>query len=159
MKIITKNWTILVLIISSFAILVALIAENIFGYLPCKMCLYQRYPYYMIIIISAFFLLLRNENNMVLLLIIEILLLIGLFFALWHVGIENQILIGPSGCSNIIKNAESVNELRTIITNRPIVFCDEVNWSFLGISFAIYNSLLLFALLIFNSIFLFKKND
>ena len=96
---------------------------------------------------------------MVLLLIIEILILTGLFFAIWHVGIENHLLTGPMGCSNIINNVNNIEELKTILTNKPIVFCDEVNWSFLGISFAIYNSLLQFLLLITNSMFIIKKND
>jgi len=159
MKIIYKNWTYIVLLISILAISIALIAENFFGYLPCKMCLYQRYPYYALIGITTIFVLLKNENNMVLLLIIEILILTGLFFAIWHVGIENHLLTGPMGCSNIINNVDNIEELKTILTNKPIVFCDEVNWSFLGISFAIYNSLLLLVLLTINSILLFKKND
>ena len=38
------------------AISIALIAEYIFNILPCKMCLYQRYPYYFIISILDYFL-------------------------------------------------------------------------------------------------------
>ena len=52
---IKKNWAIIVLLISSTAILSALIAEYLFDILPCQMCLYQRYPYYFIILFSIIY--------------------------------------------------------------------------------------------------------
>ena len=52
MKKIKNNWTVIVFIISFLAISSAITAEFFFEILPCKMCLYQRYPYYFIIFVS-----------------------------------------------------------------------------------------------------------
>ena len=46
----------------------------------------------------------------------------------------------------------------TLILNAPIVNCNEVNWSVLGISITVYNAILQFVLLSINTIYLFKKN-
>lgn len=156
---IEKNWIYLIITISSIAILTAFIAEHLFKILPCKMCLYQRYPYYILILVSFIFLFLKNKNNKIYYILVEILLLIGIFFSLWHVAIENNLISGPPGCAISLENFDSNLSLKEYIINRPIVSCNEVNWTFLGISFAIYNSLLQIALLIINSIFMLKQRN
>ena len=55
MNYIIRYWAIVVFILSAIAISSALIAEYVFNLLPCKMCLYQRYPYYFIISIFILF--------------------------------------------------------------------------------------------------------
>ena len=157
MKIIGKNWTFIIFVVASIAILTALIAQYNFNLLPCKMCLYQRYSYYALIIISGIFLILKNNDNKVFYLTAEILIIIGLFFAIWHVAIENNIISGLEGCSFIIENINDFADLKDYISKGPIVFCNEVNWSFLGISFALYNSVLQIVLLSINTVYLFKK--
>lgn len=153
-----KYWCLIILFISISVILTALIAEYFFLIQPCKMCLYQRYSYYLLIIISGLFLLLKKESDKIYLLITEILLICGLFVSLWHLGIENQLINFPSGCSNSIEDINNINDLKDQIIDSPLVMCNEINWSFLGISMVFYNSLLQFSLLIFNSIYL-KNNS
>ena len=46
------------------------------------------------------------------LLITEILLIFGLFTSLWHLGIENQLINFPSGCSSSIENINDINNTR-----------------------------------------------
>jgi len=152
-----KNWALIILLLSIIAILSALIAQYIYFIHPCKLCIYQRYPYYFLILISCFFLLLKEQNNKIYFLIIEVIFAIGLFFSIWHVAIENNLISDIIGCSASIENIDNVSELKKSIINKPLVMCNDINWSFLGISFAIYNSLLQFGLLIINSIFLVKK--
>ena len=152
-----KNWALIILLLSIIAILSALIAQYIYFIQPCKLCIYQRYPYYFLILISCFFLLLKEQNNKIYFLIIEVIFAIGLFFSIWHVAIENNLISDIIGCSASIENIDNVSELKKSIINKPLVMCNDINWSFLGISFAIYNSLLQFGLLIINSIFLVKK--
>ena len=87
-----KNWALIILIIAIVAIATALIAEHIFNILPCQMCIYQRYSYYSLIILSIIFLLLKKQNSSIYYLLVEIMLIVGLFFSLWHIGIENHTL-------------------------------------------------------------------
>ena len=110
-----------------------------------------------LIILSAIFLLLKKQNDRFYYLTAEIILIIGLFFSIWHVGIENNLINGPVGCSSSIKDINNIIDLKKHIINTPIIACDQINWAFLGISFAIYNTLLQLALLAANSIFLIKK--
>ena len=154
-----KNWIVVVFITSLIVITVALTAEYLFNILPCEMCYFQRYSYYFLIIMSGLYLLFSLPQNKIYYLLVEISLIIGLFFSLWHVGIENNLISGPTGCSEDLKNIYNKEELKNFIFNKPIMSCNEVNWSFLGISVAIYNSLLQIVILTINSKLLFKKDD
>ena len=141
MKIIEKNWPVIVLIISSIAILSALVAEYVFNILPCQMCLYQRYPYYFIIIISLIYFFSKIISLKLYYWISATLFGIGLFFAAWHVGIEQKILPGLSGCSNIINLSQSLTKLKEQILNQNIIICDQITWSIFGLSAATINSI------------------
>ena len=79
---------------------------------------------------------------------------IGLFFSVWHVGIEQKILPGLSGCSSIINLSQSLTELKEQILNQSIIVCDEITWAFMGLSAATLNTMLLTFLLVINTIFL-----
>ena len=150
MNTLKKYWIVIVLITSVIAISIALIAEYFFEILPCKMCLYQRYPYYFIIIFSLIYLFTKKTPLAWYYWIINFSFIIGLFFSLWHVGIEQKILPGLSGCSNIIEKTSSLKNLKEQIINQNIINCNEITWSFMGISMATYNSLLLMMLLLLN---------
>ena len=151
---IDKSWPIIVLIISLIAILSALVAEYIFKILPCQMCLYQRFPYYFIIIFTLIYFSPIKIPLILYYWINTISFAIGLFFSAWHVGIEQKILPGLSGCSNTINLSQSLTELKEQILNQNIVACDEITWSIFGLSAATINSILLIFLLLINTILL-----
>ncbi len=153
---IKKNWAIIVLAISSIAILSAFIAEYLFDILPCQMCLYQRYPYYFIILFSIIYIITKKIPLLWYYVIISISFVVGLFFSSWHIGIEQKILPGLSGCSSIVNTSQSLSRLKEQILNQNIVTCDEITWSFMGFSAATLNSFLLILLLLINTTFLIK---
>ena len=156
MKIIKNNWVLIIFLISIFAITSALTAEYVFKILPCKMCLYQRYPYYFIIIISLIFFYIKKLLYIWHLLLIECALCYGIFYATWHVGIEKKILSGLSGCSTSFDKTNSLKELKNQLLNQAIITCDEISWTILGLSAATINALVLLFLIIFNTIFLIQ---
>ena len=80
----------------------------------------------------------------------------GLFYAFWHVGIENKILPGPSECSAELKLSNNVSELKDQIMSKPVISCEEVIWSFFGISAATINAFIVLAIFIINAIYLYK---
>mgnify|MGYP001381705640 CR=1 FL=1 len=157
MKNIKDYWAAVILIISIIVIAIALIAQYLYNILPCKMCLYQRYPYYILIFISLLFFIFP-KNKRYYFFLIEILLIIGLAITFWHLGIENNFIKGPGGCSSSLENIQNADELKTLILKSPIIACNEVNWTFLGISMVLYNFLLQLVLLTINTIIIFKKN-
>ena len=87
----------------------------------------------------------------------QLAILYGLFYSVWHVGIEKKIFKGPESCSGIISVTNSIKDLKEQIANQPIVSCSEVSWAMFGISAAIINSILLLLILIFNSIFIVRN--
>ena len=156
MKFILRNWMAIILILSSGAIISALIAEHFFNLSPCQMCLKQRYPYYAIILIIIFFVLLRQTKNILLFILNEFAILYGLFYAIWHVGIEQKLLPGLTSCSGTLSNTNSIQNLKEQIINQSITNCNDISWVILGLSAATINSILLLLILIFNSIYLLQ---
>ena len=155
---IIRNWTTLLFVISFISISSALIAEYFFNLQPCELCLKQRHPYYLILICLVFLFLLKSFNKIWLYLVIQIASVYGLFYSIWHVAVENKILKGPAGCSAMLTNSESAADLKTQILSKQVISCDEVIWSFFGISAASINSLVLLVIFIFNAIYLYRNN-
>ena len=156
MNYIIRYWGVILFFLCVVAISSALIAEYFFHILPCQMCLNQRYPYYFIISIFVVYYFIKKTSNIWLYVLTELAVLYGLFYSLWHVGIEQNLLTGPSGCSGKLEKVNSVNDLKEQILNQAIVNCNEISWVMLGISATTLNSLLLFLLLLFNTIFISK---
>ena len=158
---IKKYWFYFVGLLSSSAIGTALIAEYYFYLEPCKMCLKQREPYYAMIILFLVFITLRWQTKIWFFLGVQILTIYGLFYSLWHVGIENKFLSGPSGCSGGLELTNNVTNLKEQIMSKAVVNCEDVAWSIFGFSAATINSLLLFLIFSINAIYLlnngFKK--
>ena len=151
-----RYWGIIFFFLCVVAISSALIVEYVFHILPCQMCLNQRYPYYFIISIFIVFYFIFKTPNIWLYILSELAVLYGLFYSVWHVGIEQNLLTGSSKCSGKLREANSVSDLKEQILNQAVINCNEINWSVFGLSAATLNSLLLFFLLLFNTIFIFK---
>ena len=152
-----NNWLFLLFTLSLIALISALTAEFFFDLAPCKMCLKQRHPYYAIIILILLFYFFRRVKNIWLFILNEFAILYGLFYAIWHVGIEQKILPGPSSCSGTLSNTNSIQNLKEQISNQPIVNCAEISWTMLGLSAATINSILLLLILFFNSIYILQN--
>ena len=155
---IIRNWTKLLFVISFVSILSALVAEYFFNLQPCELCLKQRHPYYLILICLVFIFLLKNLNKIWLYIIIQLASVYGLYYSIWHVGVENEILKGPAGCSAMLISSESAADLKAQILSKQVISCDEVIWSFFGISAASINTLVLLVIFIFNAIYLYRNN-
>ena len=157
MKKFLNNWIFIVFLISLIAITSALIAEHIFGFSPCKLCIKQRYGYYVIITLITLFYLFRFKKNIFLAILIEFSIFYGLFYSLWHLGIEQKILTGPKSCAGMILNSDSIENLKNQILNQPIINCSEITWIMFGLSAATINSLVLILILFFNTMYI-KSN-
>ena len=153
---IIPKWTILLFLISFISISSALVAEYFFNLQPCELCLKQRHPYYLIFICLILIFLLKNLNKIWLYLVIQFASVYGLFYSIWHVAVENKILRGPAGCSAMLTNSESASDLKAQILSKQVVSCDEVIWSFFGISAASINTIVLLVIFMFNAIYLYK---
>tara|TARA_B100001769_G_C21837717_1_gene454711 strand:- start:22 stop:318 length:297 start_codon:yes stop_codon:yes gene_type:complete len=81
----------------------------------------------------------------------------GIFFSIWHVGVENKLLKGPSGCSSSLSISSDISALKEQILSKQVISCDEVIWSFFGISAATINTLLLLFIFVTNGLYIYKN--
>ena len=120
------------------AILFALYYEYIENYPPCELCLYQRFPYYLIIAMTLFFFVFKTNFNIISNLII-LAVIISLLLSVTHAGVELGWWQIKSSCSNNIKDFNDIEKLRSFLEDVPITKCDQIIWSYKGISMAGYN--------------------
>ena len=59
----------------------------------------------------------------------------------YHVGVEQQFWPGPSSCSGTVAAISTADMLDRLLAT-PVVKCDEIAWSFAGVSMAGWNMLL-----------------
>jgi disulfide bond formation protein DsbB len=121
------------------ALLVAVyIGQFGFGLYPCEMCWWQRYPHFAATVLGGLAFVLRGQGRTLVLLAALAILASGLIGA-FHAGVEYRWWEGFTSCTaNAVEGA--ADPLKAIL-NAPIVRCDQVQWSLLGISLAGYNFL------------------
>ena len=154
---ILKHWNYILLLISSVSIISALIAEYFFNMHPCELCLKQRHPYYFIIGLIIFNFLIPISKKIFVFLLIQLSSIYGLFYAVWHVGVENKFLNGPSGCSAGLNMSSNTVDLKEQILSKAVISCDEVVWSLFGLSAASINTFILLVIFIFNAIYIYNN--
>ncbi len=154
---ILKNWHYFVFVISLISISSALFAEYILELQPCELCLKQRHPYYFFILILLPILFVPKFFKLYILLLVQIGTVYGIFYSLWHVGVENGLLKGPSGCSSGLLVSNSAADLKEQILNKQVISCDEVVWSIFGISAASINTIVLLFIFVINALYLYKN--
>ena len=127
----------LLLIIS---IISAFVIEYGLGHKPCKLCLYQRYPYYIsILLLTSIFLL--KKNIKIHYLILSVVSLLGSIIAFYHFGIEQGFFNEAAVCetktfSQTLSKEDLLRELK-----QNTISCKEVTFRFLGLSLASINTI------------------
>ena len=151
-----RYWFWAIGILSMTAISSALIAEYFFFLEPCSMCLKQRHPYYFILVIFILFVVIRNFPRIWFYLAVLLASIYGLFYSIWHVGIEQNILSGPISCSGGLSTSNSVENLKEQIIGKAVINCEDILWSIYGTSAATINTFLLLLIFILNVIYIKK---
>ena len=143
-----KNINITLLSILSLLILSifsAYIIEYGLGHKPCKLCLYQRYPYFISIFLILNILLIKKYVK-ISLLMISIVSLVGSIIAFYHFGIEqgffnDSVICEAKNLSQVLSKEDLLKELK-----QNTISCKEVTFRFLGLSLASINTIFSLAL-------------
>jgi disulfide bond formation protein DsbB len=121
--------------------------QYIGGYLPCKLCLEQRYPYYagiplMALAVASSGLKWPANLTRLLLALGGILMLIGLRLAIFHAGVEWKFWAGPTDCTAVSMSitTDAGNLLNDMNAVHPPA-CDTAALRVLGLSFAGWNAI------------------
>ena len=136
-----------VLVVAAATIAGAWYFQLVLGLQPCPLCLEQRYAYYLAIPLAALIALAAGQNAPRSLLVagLAILALAALANAVlgaYHAGVEWKFWPGPSDCTGPVGNLGSAGSLLDRLDTTKVVMCDEVQWTFLGLSLAGYNVLI-----------------
>ena len=117
------------------------------GYVPCKLCLEQRIPYYVALpaLFVAGLLLLRDTQiplARTLLTIAGLAFVIGLGLGIYHAGVEWKFWLGPSDCGGGVQTATDAGDLLSAIKHTKVVSCTDAAWRMFGLSFAGWNAVI-----------------
>ena len=135
--------------LTSFSLLASAISfEFFYDLVPCKLCVWQRWPHVIIIAITLVGLSILNKTWI--LLLISLSAIVTGIIGLYHTGIEQGWWSGPLGCSSQFGSETDISNLTTLLLETPVVKCDEIVWSLFNISMAGWNSLVSFFIAIFS---------
>lgn len=117
--------------------------EHVEGLAPCKLCLYQRVPWWIALGLGCAAILLRNKPRLATISIgiAALALAANAVLAGYHAGVEYHWWAGPTGCSGDTM-PDSFEALGQSLQGPPPPRCDETPWSLFGLSMAAYNMLL-----------------
>ena len=129
----------LVFIFSIFSISFALYLELVLGYMPCKLCTYQRIPYYLLIIIG-FINIFSKKYFKYLYIILITLILSELIISGYHSLVTFEI-IKYSGCESAILPSDITQLKEALLSDNLVLDCSNANLKYFGIPLSIYNFL------------------
>ena len=137
----TNNiFLIVVLAIISLTIISALIIQYWLGHEPCKLCLYERIPYFlsMLLIIKIIFI---KKYEKITLFILFLVFMNSTVLAFYHFGIEegffSESLVCTSGdLSKTLSKEELLQQLKL-----NSISCKDVSFRILGLSLAAINTI------------------
>ena len=156
----TNNiFLIVILAIISLTTISALIIQYWLGHEPCKLCLYERIPYFlsMLLIIKIIFI---KKYERVILLILFLVFMSSTALAFYHFGIEQGFFSESLACTtgDLSKTLSKEELLEQLKQNR--ISCKDVSFRILGFSLAAINTIFSLVLsVIFIMLFLnYEKN-
>ena len=121
----------------------ALGSQYLGGLSPCEMCYWQRWPHGAAILLAAVAFTAPAESSRARALVLLAALAIAVSGAIgvYHAGVEAKIFEGFTTCTASASGGSTADLLKQI-TQAPLIRCDEVQFSFLGISMAGWNAIL-----------------
>ena len=148
----SKNIFFLAVLFSIFAILSAFFMQYVLGHAPCKLCTYQRIPYYIIILVGLITLFFPKIINLTSFLLIF--LLLAEFLVSNYHTLSTYEVISYSGCQSA-EIPNDINQLKeALMSDTLIVNCSNANLKYFGIPLSIYNSffsLMFLIVIVFNA--------
>ena len=131
---------IFILAIISLTIISALIIQYWLDHEPCKLCLYERIPYFlsMLLIIKIIFI---KKYEKITLLILFLVFMSSAVLAFYHFGIEQGFFSESLACtsgdlSKMLSKEELLEQLK-----QNSISCKDVNLKILGLSLAAINTI------------------
>ena len=159
-KKINKKFLFFILAFISLALISTFIIEHHLGHEPCKLCLYERIPYFLsiLLIIKMFFI---KKYERFTLLILFLVFLSSAALAFYHFGIEQGFFSESLACAteDLSKTISKEELLQQLKQNN--ISCKNVSFRILGLSLATINTIFSLVLsVVFIRLFMnYEKNQ
>ena len=116
----------------------ALFSQYVGGLYPCEMCWWQRYPHGVAVLVAlaAVASPLDAARTRPLVLLAALAIAVSGAIGVYHAGVELKWWEGFTTCT-----ATGATSLEDILST-PLIRCDQVQWSFLGLSLAAWNAII-----------------
>ena len=138
------------LVLAGATILAALAFEYLGGYVPCPLCLQQRFAYYAALPLLFVALVLLSAGQprpaALLFVLVSLAFLANAGLGVYHAGAEWKFWPGPQSCAGSQELATTAGSLLEALPGSRAVRCDEAAWRFAGLSFAGWNVIVSLAL-------------
>lgn len=109
------------------------------GYLPCKMCLWQRWPHFAAVVIGV---LAVVSGQRIFAWAGGLAALTTAGIGIYHSGVERAYWEGPASCTGAGPGLGGLTGADLLSLDAPaLVLCDQVSWEFLTLSMASWNAL------------------
>jgi disulfide bond formation protein DsbB len=125
------------------ALAAAFFFQHVMGLAPCPLCIWQRWPHVAGAALGAVAL---WRGGWLAAALGALAMAVGVGLSFYHVGVEQHWWESPVCAAGGEIGAMSAQDLLAQIRAAPIVRCDEVAWSLLGLSMAGWNALASLAL-------------
>ena len=123
------------LALASAALLLGALGLQYVGDLPpCRLCIWQRWPYVALIVLGIVG---WRAYPRAVLALATLVLAVGAGLAAYHIGIEQGWWALPAGCV-AGQGAETIEDLKRMLAEAPPA-CDQVSFTLLGLSLAGWN--------------------
>ena len=139
-KQINKKFLVSILVFTSLVLVSAFIIEHQLGHKPCKLCLYERIPYFLSILLIIKMLFIKKYER-VTLLILFLLFMSSAVLAFYHFGIEQGFFSESLACTagDLSKTLSKEELLQQLKQNS--ISCKDVSFRMLGLSLAAINTI------------------
>ncbi|QGR02305.1 disulfide bond formation protein B [Ehrlichia ruminantium] len=154
MKIMNNYSIILLFIASVIALSVAYVSQYLFLMLPCKLCIYERVPYFITI---GLFLIHLLKPSKVIFFCMCLCYVCNVLISGYHVALEHSWVSDIFGCTDSIESG-TFDDIKNALLNKSItVSCNHPSFLFMGLSMAACNFIYCLLCLVLSIHLFFKQ--
>jgi disulfide bond formation protein DsbB len=130
----------LALLVPAVALAAAFGSQYLGGLVPCEMCWWQRYAHMAALAFALAALFVPGRDLVAALRLAALAIAASGAIGFYHAGVELDYFEGFTQCTSPISAGSNEDFLKAIM-DAPLVRCNDIQWSFLGISMAGWNAI------------------
>ena len=154
-KEINKKFLITILVFIFFILVSAYVIEYLLGHQPCKLCLYERIPYFLSILLIAKIFFIKGYEKTTLL-VLSLVFITSTILAFYHLGIEQGFFKESLACSVNDLSENLTKDLLLKQLKEGAISCKDVSFTIFGFSLAAINTIFSIVLSVIFMRFYFK---